>query len=323
MSCYTDYMGISAVLIFVFSFSAWADKFAYPPQKISAAGIHQIKISGVKGHLILREKATKFYRIRVMHSKAKQFEDWNLSMDRVHDALVLEVFNVAYGPQWRKLVRQELWPEFDIEIEGPSVPVLAGWREGRVDISGWRKAIELSFLKGRVSSEHTSGTLKLETVDANVAIKDHQGALDLRGEKGNVELQRVKGRAKIAWLDGDLKGENLKGEYNIEWQSGSAGLKEVNAKVKAKSSGADWKLSARAPSEVEISTDKGAVDIKWLGRGGVKLFLSSISGKIKAPKAYQVESRDGGAVVEASRVGKPKGEAFVRTRSGAISWQFP
>lgn len=313
---------MSWIALFLISFSASADKFAYPAQRITAKGITQIKISGVKGRLLLREKPTKFYRVRVIHSKSKKFDDWNLSVDRVHEALVLEVFNVAYGLQWQKLVREELWPEFDIELEGPSVAAVIAWREGDVQVIGWKKAIELSVLKGSVGSENTSGALKLETVDARVKIKNHSGGIDLRGEKGDVNLAGVDGSSRITWLNGDLKGENLRGDFKIDWQNGKVLLKNVSAKIKGKSEGASWDLSAKTPSEIEIASDSGKVLVKWLS-GGVKFFLSSSHGDISVPRPYKVETRGGVKVVEGIKEASRKGEVFVRTQSGAISWQFP
>jgi hypothetical protein len=312
-------MWIAALL---FSCAVYAEKFAYPPQKISSKGLTSIKISGVKGRLILKERATKFYRIKVMHSKDKKFEDWNLSADRVHDALVLEVFNVSAGKQWQKIVKQERWPEFDIELEGPSVPALIAWREGKIEIAGWSRSVELSFLNGSVITDRTRGPLKLEAVDAQVKIKNHRGELDLRGERGAVEIGRMNGQARIVWIDGTFKADSLKGEYNLDWQNGQVTVRDLNAKIKGKSVAADWDLKARSPSEVDLHTESGGAQLRWLA-GGVHYFLSSAPGKVMAKSGCPVKVQNGFDVCEGKRPGQPMGEVFVQSKSGIIRWQNP
>lgn len=296
-----------------------ADKFAYPPQRISSQGITSLKISGVKGRLVIHEKPTKYYRIRVTHSKDKKYEDWNLSADRVHDALVLEVFNVAAGKQWQKMVKQDHWPEFDIELEGPGVPAVVAWREGNVDINGWSKSLELSFLNGKVDVARTKGPLKLETVDAQVKVRQHQGDLDLRGQNGSVELSNMNGKANVAWLDGNFKADGLRGSYNLDWNSGALSLRNVDATLRGTSGSAEWDLRAKAPSNINVNTVSGGVKMNW-EKGGAAYFLSSSPGKLRAKMGCKVQARNGGEVCEGQKPGKPRGEVFVQSKTGLISW---
>lgn len=301
------------------STATYADKFAYPPQRISSQGIYSIKISGVKGRLVIHEKPTKFYRIRVTHSKDKKYEDWNLSADRVHDALVLEVFNVAAGKQWQKMVKQDHWPEFDIELEGPGVPAVVAWREGAVDINGWSKSLELSFLNGKVDVARTKGPLKLETVDAHVKVRQHQGDLDLRGQNGSVELNSMNGKTRVAWLDGNFKGDGLKGTYNLDWTSGALALRNVDAVIKGTSGSADWDVRAKAPSDINVNTASGGVKMNW-EKGGATYFLSTGKGKLKVKLPCKVQSPNAADVCEGQKPGKPRGEVFVQSKTGLISW---
>src|SRR5262245_5427023 len=89
-----------------------AEQATYPVQKISIKGATDIKIIGVKGHLKMRGvKNAKSLSLYVRHSKGRRFDDWHLEVERRGKTIYLEVFNVAYGKQWRHLVREELWPE--------------------------------------------------------------------------------------------------------------------------------------------------------------------------------------------------------------------
>jgi hypothetical protein len=309
------------LLLFMISVSeaAKAHKFAYPPQKLSANGIQEIKVSGVKGRLTIRGNKSQFFKIKVSHSKNKRFEDWSLSVDRQGDALVLEVFNVALGPQWRNLVRAELWPEFDIEIEGPSVPALVSWREGQLNFVNWKSDLEAAYLKGNFKASGMRGRLKLQAVNGQIEISDLKGSLNLKGEQGKLELSKIQGPVKLSWLHGVLNGKILSGPLTLDIPSGHARLTQINGKVIAKGGSSEWDLAASAPSDIEVTTDSGPVKIRW--SGGAKLFLTSSTGAISVPKPFRVESRDGVKVVEGEKEMQPKGQVFVRTQSGKISWQ--
>lgn len=307
-------------LLLALTFTAFADKYAYPPQKLNAAGVTEIRVSGVKGRLVMKGRPGKFYRIKVTHSKGKKFEDWNLSVDRQGGALVLEVFNVAFGAQWRHQVREELWPEFDIEIEGPSQPAVVGWRDGGLQFDKWRSPIEAAFLNGTLQSSGGAGDLKIQAVDARVAITGHQGAIHLKGEKGRVELKQIKGSADVTWMEGVFRAANFSGELRLDLNAGHAKLDNVAAVLKGKGGSSEWEVSASAPGDLEVVTDSGPVRIKWLS-GGAKLFLSSQQGSIRVPKPFQIESREGVKVVEGTKPAALKGSVFVRTQTGNISWQ--
>lgn len=294
-------------------------KISYPPQTISAKGVERLKIVGVKGRLRLTSTNKKTYKIKVTHSKGKQSEDWSLSLDRQGPVLALEVFNVALGAQWRNLVREEAWPEFDLEIEGPSVPAVISWREGDLRLARWQSDIEAAFLKGQFRSDHMKGQLKLQAVEAQIQIRSFQGELSLKGENGRVELNDVNGTVDINWLRGNLSAHRIAGKIHLEWPSGSASLKQLNGTLKANGSSTNWQISALAPSELEVSSQSGTVDLKW--RGGAKVFLSTSGGTFKVAKGWTVENRDKGTVVETTIGNSPRGSIFVRTQEGNISWQ--
>jgi hypothetical protein len=328
-------MGILTSLILMTC--AWADKVSYPAQSFSAAGIDSIRVVGVKGSLRLVGRSAKSYQIHVKHSKAKRFEDWSLSIDRQGDTLVLEVFNVAYGAQWRTQVREELWPEFDVELSGPAQSAVLSWREGSVDIQGWNAEVEASFLKGRFHSEKMQGALKLQAVDAQIQVTKHNGSVQIKGERGRVDLEDIKGDIHLNWVSGVIRGQNLdsigeiestdadvkidnsRGQWKLQLTQGHARLSDIGGIWKASGVRSEWHLALKAPGDVEIVSESGPVRIDWR-KGGAKLFLSSKTGDIRVPKPWQVEIRNGLKVVEAEREKPPKGQVFVRTQSGLIEW---
>ncbi len=72
-----------------------AEKFVYPAQSVPAAGLKELKISGVRGRLILKGQSSKTFKVKVSHSNHKRFEDWSLSVERQGNALMLEVSNAS------------------------------------------------------------------------------------------------------------------------------------------------------------------------------------------------------------------------------------
>ncbi len=296
------------------------DKTAYGPQKILSSGIRKLQISGVRGKLRVIGRKAKFYSVQVKHSKGKRSEDWNLVIDRDGDALVFEVFNVAYGAKWRTLVREEHWPEFDVEVSGPSQPAIISWREGDLEINGWEAPVEASFLRGHFKANNVTGALTLQAVDARVDIVGQKGALELKGEKGRIELSRVDAPVNINWLTGDLNAIACAGRWVVALDQGSARIELKAGTLKAHGRSTKWQFHLRSPADVELISDSGPAQVHWEG-GGVQLFLSTRSGKMKLPKDFAAQMRDGIQVVEKEIAPKPKGQVFVRTQSGDISWQ--
>ncbi len=314
-----------------------AQKTSYPAHRMSAEGIKEIRVSGVKGKLVLKAREAKLYTIKVNHTKGKKGEDWHLSVERQRDALVIEVFSTEYGREWRNQVRRESWPEFDIELEGPSQPATLAWREGAIEVANWKSALEVSFLKGPFTAAGMRAALKVQAVDSDVRVRDHRGALDIKGENGSVEIRGVEGATKFHWVQGrvlfdrtsgeieidqtggDLRVRGGSGVLNAKMASGKAEVESFKGKIKAEGD-SRWSLTAAAPSEVEVLGKTNDVTMKWRS-GGVKLFLSTAKGKIEAPASMPVEVRGGIRVVEVDIEPKPKGQVFLRTDTGKIVWR--
>ncbi|NJM10150.1 MAG: hypothetical protein HC883_04545 [Bdellovibrionaceae bacterium] len=153
---------------------------------------------------------------------------------------------MALGAQWRHLVREEQWPEFDIELEGPSQPTVISWREGQLHIADWKSEVEAAFLNGVFESRGMRGNLKLQAVDSQVTVIDHEGGLTLKGEKGRIELGRINGDVALNWLSGVLRGERLSGVIVLDMPSGNARLSGVKGKLKATGATSQWDVTASA-----------------------------------------------------------------------------
>lgn len=322
----------------VSGFAIAGDKTTYPPQTLRAQGIKKLQITGVNGRLHLTARSGKFFTIQVKHSKGRRGEDWHLSVDRQGEALVFEVFNVATGAKWRSLVRKELWPQFDVEITGPSVPALISWRDGELRVKDWRAPVEATWLSGSVVVSEMRAPLNLQLAQARVEISKHSGRLDLRGESGRLVLNEIDGFADVHWLRGDVVAQKMKGGGRIEstagqwrlaklegaWSAklgeGSAGLEAIGGIFKGEGAAASWEVKMPSIGEVEILSASGDVRVDALGPEG-KIFLSSRDGKIIVPPSFAIEDRDGIKVVERGGAKSGRGQIFVRTQSGSITWR--
>jgi DUF4097 and DUF4098 domain-containing protein YvlB len=328
----------SLVTAILFAGAASAQKASYPPHKMNAKGVAEIRINGVKGTLILNAKDTaKLYTIKVKHTKGRKGEDWNLSVERQGPAMVLEVFSTEYGKEWRRQVRKDRWPEFDIELEGPSKPAVIAWREGSIKVTDWSANVEASFLSGPMAVKGVRGDLKVQAVNSVLRVSDHKGKLDLKGESGRVDLFDIRGMTQVYWVNGnlslrraegggkvDLTSGNIEaietsGDWQIKMNEGRGHLSDSKGKLSLEGQSANWDISAAAPLDLEVKNQSGEVALTWTG--GAKLFLASAQGQLQVPKDFKVETREGAKVVESSLNEKPKGQIFVRTDSGKIIWR--
>ncbi len=328
-------MSILVPLILLASFAHGA-KYSYPEQKILAKGIDKIEISGVKGAIQLSGRPDKVFRLKVKHSRGKKYEDWSLAVDRQGSKLVLEVSSALYGAQWRKHVRQDQWPEFDVELSGPSVPVMVSWKEGPLHYSKWGADIESSHLSGDVDVSEGVGNYTLQTGTGNVRVHKLAGELKLKGESGNVSIEQVTGAIQLSWLAGairlkdvtgggqlDLNESQLKiascrGQWSIQLARGQAEIDHCVGKLTASGQSAAWRLRASQELETEIKSAEGPVNLEWSPRVGARVFLTSNAGAIGGPRVQSKLDSEGRKVAEFTVGKRPFSPVFVKTESGAI-----
>ena len=323
------------MLALLLGFYAHGEKYAYRPQRILAAGVENIQISGVRGQIKLTGTRGNSYSLKVKHSKNKKYEDWSLAVDRRGGTLLFEVSNVAYGAQWRKLIQRDQWPEFDVELSGPSVPVTVSWREGDLEYLNWSADVESSHLKGNLTVKGGIGKYSLQVGEGDVHVEKLAGALTLKGDTGSVKIAQLTGPLHLSWRSGavalhevmgggslELHNSRLKlkicqGEWTINLPRGAARIEQCSGKLTAQGDSTKWRLRASPDLETEIKSQSGAVAVNWPA-GGAKVFLTSDSGNIGGAKVHTKVDSEGRKVAE-FRVGrKPFAAVFVRTQSGPI-----
>jgi hypothetical protein len=279
--------------------------------------------------------------VKVRHSDSRRSADWNLSIERRGSTLVLEVSNPGLGKEWRRLIRREQWPEFDIDLEGPPLPTVVSWRQGDLTYADWAADLETSFLGGKVRIRGGSGNHRLQAINSSIDARDFHGSLSLKGGHGPVSLSGLRGALHLNWLQGVITARDVRGEVDLDagdsevridggggsWKiSAGAGRIKVagfQGRMRAIGRSTAWDLSGRAKSDIEVINGSGPVRVKWPAMN--RVFLTSHHGRIRSP--YQVEDRDGRRVAErraskGKRARPPLGQVFVRTESGDISFTY-
>ncbi len=326
---------MTIVLTLFLGFFAHAEKYAYPEQKILAAGVENIQISGVRGQIKLKGHPGKTFRLKVKHSKGKKYEDWSLAVDRRGNTLYFEVSSAAYGAQWRKLVKRDLWPEFDVELSGPPVPATVSWREGDLEYIDWTAAVESSHIKGKLTVIGGSGKYSLQTGEGDVLVKKMAGELILKGESGAVSIEQLTGPLTLSWVagavrlksvmaggrldltDNELSVHTCRGNWLVNMAGGKAHIENCSGKLNAQGVSAAWALRAAFNLETEIKSESGSVAVDWRS-GGAKVFLTSESGEIGGPRVKTKLDAEGRKVADFKFGSKPFGQVFVKTQSGPI-----
>ena len=103
---------------------------------------------------------------------------------------------------------------------------------------------------------------------------------------------------------------------------GRARIANFSGLVQGKSEKAAWDLKAQAPSDVNITTLSGLVNLDWEG-GGARVFMTSNQGSIATTGENFLKhaERDGKHIVEGLKSAKSMGQVFIRTESGPIRWR--
>ncbi len=320
------------------STSAYGEKISYPVQRIRAAGIDAIQVIGVKGRLKFIGKQSPHFRLNVRHTKNKRSQDWYLSVDRRGSTLVLEVFNVAHGAQWRNHVKKDVWPEFDLELSGPPRPLTVSWREGDLRFEKWTAPVESSHLKGRLEARGGAGNWRLQTGKGDVKIENLAGHLDLQGESGQLVINGLKGDLQLRWMEGkielndiagsgtvenhkaDLRLNTCRKEWRISQDGGSARVQNCSGILRADGKNTKWEITGTTSLNAEIKSETGPVRVRW-PKGGAKVFLTSQSGGILGDSIAPILDPEGRKVATFQIGKKPSGRLFVQTDSGDIQFR--
>jgi hypothetical protein len=122
--------------------------------------------------------------------------------------------------------------------------------------------------------------------------------------------------------EGRLDVQGGRGDLRVALNQGRGEIRDFRGAVVASGDETAWKLRLAAPSDVNVISSSGDVAMDW--SGGAKIFLTTTSGDLlkSSPEFPYLHALENGGhrALTGLKSGKMRGEVFVRTQSGAISW---
>lgn len=296
-----------------------------------------LKILGVHGRLkLVRDARFKNLQIEVVQHQSRLSADWNLSLERRGTKLEIEVFSIANPTQWRSQLSNNEWPEYDIFIRGPTLPVTVSWRQGTIEVDGWDQKVDVSLLEGALNVRNSKGFVAAQGGRLSLVAEGHNGDLRFHADRGQLRVQRSRGSFQAHLMEGALTvsdfegslewsaerasffGARGRGSWNLRAHAGSVELEQFEGTLKGVGETVKWRISASQRAEVDVRSSSGPVKVRW-SRGAAKAFLSSHSGAIQAPAFAAVQRESGRSRWLAQWGDGPLGQIFVKTQSGSIS----
>lgn len=306
------------LLLFFFNWVFAESSQSYQPMPITVRSGDSLQITGVHGRLkLIHDPRLKNLVLQINQRQQKSSPDWNLSVDRKGSVIEVEVFSVSNQELWKHELKKNQWPEFDIYLRGPSLPVRASWRQGEVDINRWNKDVDLLLLDGKLRIADTRGKIQIQGARLNMSVLRHEGEVNFTADVGQGIVEASKGILKIQLMDGGLQLRAFQGEFF--WNSQRAVLDATNGQGQWNlvTNKGPIKVQMAGRSEVDIQSDSAPVKVAW-HKGAAKAFLSSKTGLIKAPPIAKV-TREEGIKKWLAQWGEGQlGQVFVKTQSGSI-----
>ncbi|MEQ1878650.1 MAG: hypothetical protein ABL958_18550, partial [Bdellovibrionia bacterium] len=193
--------------------AAPADRLVDQPAK----SIRGLRISGYKGSLKFigldadeSVKGAKAAPTNLTVDAVLKTDDqtWRPILENVDGWIQISI----QGPQSKTDWRNIQMPPVDIEVRGPSVPIVLAWKEGDLVIKNWKATANLTHHEGKVVSEGGTAALKLTSLEGEVTVNGHNGRFTLDNYNARVTLKKIEGGMVLENFSGNLVVDDSKGE---------------------------------------------------------------------------------------------------------------
>jgi hypothetical protein len=296
-----------------------------------------VQLTGVPGgkgsSLIL--KARKSISDKAAAVALEAFESWSFSLRREDKVVRLEMTGPTSRTDWQSQLKSG-FPEFTLEIQSPSVPTEIAWREGNVNITGWRSNASITAVDGAVKLAKNEGDIRVQLQKGEIALQNH---------KGRVEIDSHMARVAITHVEGDVNLENFSGDSNLQDAKGSLRLRSVSgATLVSKSSGSvdfengraglsiqgfdgqirgqteEGPVSAQIEGEtdVHIESVQGHVSLKLPPNSGAQVRLQTEDGQLTGPDSLSSARGAESKTLAGKLGGQVRGNVVVKTKSGNV-----
>jgi DUF4097 and DUF4098 domain-containing protein YvlB len=235
-------------------------------------------------------------------------------------------------------------PNADLSVSTRIGNISVERRPGKVNLSTDHGDVTIEDVKGDASVRLNRGSLTATNVSGNLTvdgtindsnITDLGGTLTMTGTYwGDMQLSRIAKQVhfnssrtdlQFARLDGDfsmqpdeLQVNGVTGPFKLDTKSKTLKLEDVTGDVHIENRNASVEITGKMPlGNIDISTDKGEIELTLPASAGFRLDAQSIGGEIESEFGVKVDNSGNNATAQGT-VGKGGPQVRLKADHGTI-----
>lgn len=298
-------------------------------QDYRADQLRGIKITGWKGQLnLIADPKADIVRHRFTNKSGGSF---TTSSQVVDGWLELKVIGPSSKQDWR----QEI-PKIDLEVKSKSLPVVASWVEGDVNIRSWAAPLQLTHKNGRVKIEDGKESWKLSLHEGELDVNKFTGSLDIDSYSSRLIIRKLEGRSKIENFQGRLTVEDSKGDISLKTVQGKNSIENLigtlefdNNKGEISFSQAEGTVQGRSQAGLVDGKIRGALEVRIRGEEprlnlqlqkgtGARVDIGTSKGSLFSNLALKSDRLENIKLLRGQINGAQVASVFVRLQAGDV-----
>ncbi|MCM2281675.1 MAG: DUF4097 domain-containing protein [Bdellovibrionaceae bacterium] len=263
------------------------------------------------------------------------FDQWTFTVRRDESVWRIEVKGPDAKSDWEAQLKAG-FPEFQFEIESPSVPVEVYFREGRFEAQNWKAPLVVQVNEGQARLAKNEGPLRIQLQRGEVRVDGHKGRIEIDGfnpkiQLSNIEgdlnldnfagesaLQTLKGSLQLRAFSGQTVAGNIGGGCDFELGRGSLSLQGLEGGLRGQLDNGSVSAKLSGEPEVNIESQEGSVSLRLPADSGAQVRLQTEEGSLQAPSQLGTSKTSTQKFVTGRLSGSGKGSIFVKTKTGNV-----
>jgi hypothetical protein len=316
-----------------FNLQAATAEVPLSPLQVTVQGGDKLIVRGFKGSFeyIVQEAMTTV----VAEIKNTISEDFQLIFKREGSQIILVTEGPVSKSAWGQVLAQSTWPEQQIKLRGPSLPIELSWREGSIQIQNLLSSVQvtadkadikilggeglthLTAQEGAILVQQRKGEVKIDSYMAKVRAQDIDGRLDLENFAGETFVERVSGAVALTSFKGTTRVTGVSGQMEFKNGQSPLHIEKFKGELRGRSAQGAVYADILGDANVRLETQEGLVSLR-LPDSGAWVNLGTSDGALAVP-AFLKTTRLQTQQLRTGRLkGANKGTVFVRTASGDI-----
>lgn len=307
---------------------------------VPAKSLKGIRISGFKGNLNFigldadpeAKTAKPSANLTIDATSKSDDADWKPVVENIDGWIQISIQGPSSKSDWRNLQI----PAVDLDVRGPSVPLILTWKEGDLTIKNWKASANLTHHDGKILSEGGQAAFKITAQQGDVTVNGHTGRFSLDNYNAKVSLKAIEGGMSLENFSGNLNVDSSKGEISLKTGKGKSqivshkgGIDFDLSQGEILISGLEGPIRGQAESGQVTAEIKGTPDLKIRGEAakvsvlvpktsGARVDLGTQDGNFSIAFPLKYDRVDKFKLMKGSLAGSGGGSVFVRTKSGDI-----